>query len=165
VPEVLPLELSNLVRDGYAPPLPQSQLSPQRQQQQQQSPQIQKQLEQQGHVAPHVISADTMQKMDLTEFKNKFIDVQKKSNENIEKIRQSNIGIVKKKNADLDFMVRILENYKNLLIKIENECCDIESQTMNIQTLISKEGSNDNELVSVLCRTLKNRSNTRLPKL
>ena len=97
VPETLPLELSYLRRD-FVKDLAKSNVS----------------ANEIVVVKDQVAEADKQRLMDLTEFRKKYEAVQQKGMANLEKVRKNNQESLMKKNADLEFMNKVLENYKNL---------------------------------------------------
>ena len=144
VPETLPLELSYLRRD-FVKDLAKSNVS----------------ANEIVVVKDQVAEADKQRLMDLTEFRKKYEAVQQKGMANLEKVRKNNQESLMKKNADLEFMNKVLENYKNLLMKVQKECGVIENETNYVKDIVAKGNTNDGHLIREVITTVKDRNNSK----
>merc|ERR1712196_400056 len=66
-----------------------------------------------------------------------------------------------KKAADLEFMNKVLENYKNLLMKIQKECGIIENETNYVKGIVAKGSASDSHLIRGVVNTIRERNNSK----
>ena len=110
---------------------------------------------------PQIHDNDKLRLMDLTEYRQKYEDVQQKGIANLERVRKNNQEILTKKKADLLFMDKVLENYKNLLMKIQKECGVIEEETNYVRGIITKGNVNDAQLIREMISTIRERNRNK----
>lgn len=95
--------------------------------------------------------------MDLTEFKVKYEDIQRRNQNNIENIRKNNNELLMKKTSDLEFMNKILESYQSLGLKIRTENNILENEVSGVKNLLEKGNVSDKQLITTLISNLTSR--------
>ena len=69
--------------------------------------------------------------------------------------------MITQKNSDLQFMNKMLDNYKNLLIRIQKECSSIGNETTALKNMLHNDNVSDNQLVNNLVHTLRERQSAK----